>query len=87
MNSTMSNLYRFEGRLKKLTWWVENVEKRMTTDLLEAKQRGPEKAVLEQVEQYQQEILKERFAKMLKSRHFPSALKKKTKKKLVCLST
>lgn len=57
----------------------------MTTDLLEAKQRGPEKAVLEQVEQYQQEILKERFAKMLKSRHFPSALKKKTKKHLcVC---
>lgn len=34
----------------------------MTTDLLEAKQRDPEKAVLEQVEQYQQEILKERFA-------------------------
>lgn len=85
MNSAMSILCRFEGRLKKLTWWVENVEKRMTTDLLEAKQRGPEKAVLEQVEQYQQEILKERFAEMLKSRHFPSALKKS--KNLVSLST
>lgn len=36
------------------------MEKRMTTDLLEAKQRGPEKAVLEQVEEYQQEVLKER---------------------------
>lgn len=58
----MSNLCRFEGRLKKLRWWLEHVEKRMTTDMLEAKQRGPEKAVLEQVEQYQQEILKERFA-------------------------
>lgn len=48
----------------------------MTTDLLEAKQRGPEKAVLEQVEQYQQEILKERFAltekEMLNSRHYPT---------------
>lgn len=32
----------------------------MTTDLLEAKQRAPEKAVLEQVEEYQQEALKER---------------------------
>lgn len=83
MNS-MSILYRFEGRLKKLRWWVENVEKRMTTDLLEAKQHGPEKAVLEQVEQYQQEILKERFAEILKSRLFPSALKKKN---LVSLST
>lgn len=58
----MSNLCRFDGRLKKLRWWLEHVEKRMTTDMLEAKQRGPEKAVLEQVEQYQQEILKERFA-------------------------
>ena len=37
------------------------MEKRMTTDLLEAKQRGPEKAVLEQVEEYQQEVLKERY--------------------------
>lgn len=36
------------------------MEKRMTTDQLEAKQRGPEKAVLEQVEEYQQEVLKER---------------------------
>lgn len=62
---------------------MENVEKRMTTDLLEAKQRGPEKAVLEQVEQYQQEILKERFAEMLKSRHFPSALKKTKQKTCV----
>lgn len=48
----------------------------MTTDLLEATQRGPEKSVLEQVEQYQQEILKERFAltekEMLNSRHFPT---------------
>lgn len=33
----------------------------MTTDLLEAKQRGPEKAALEQVEEYQQEVFKERF--------------------------
>lgn len=38
----------------------------MTTDLLEAKQRGPEKAVLEQVEEYQQEALKERSASSLK---------------------
>ena len=53
-------LCRFEGRLKKLRWWLEHMEKRMTTDLLEAKQRGPEKAVLEQVEEYQQEVLKER---------------------------
>lgn len=36
------------------------MEKRMTTDLLEAKQRGPEKAALEQVEEYQQEVFKER---------------------------
>lgn len=36
------------------------MEKRMTTDLLEAKQRGPEKAALEQVEEYQQEVYKER---------------------------
>lgn len=75
MNTAMSLLCRFEGRIKKLRWWLEDVEKKMTTDLLEAKQRGPEKAVLEQVEQYQQEILKERFAltekEMLNSRHFP----------------
>lgn len=58
----MSNLCRFEGRLKKLRWWLEHVEKRMTTDLLKAKQHGPEKVALEQVEQYQQEVLKERFA-------------------------
>lgn len=32
----------------------------MTTDLLEAKQHGPEKAALEQVEEYQQEVFKER---------------------------
>lgn len=36
------------------------MEKRMTTDLLEAKQCGPEKSVLEQLEEYQQDILKER---------------------------
>lgn len=51
---------RFEGRLKKLRWWLEHMEKRMTTDFLEAKQRSPEKAVLDQVEEYQQEVLKER---------------------------
>ena len=39
------------------------MEKRMTTDLSEAQQqRGPEKAMLEQVEEYQQEVLKERYA-------------------------
>lgn len=52
--------FRFEGRLKKLKWWLEHMEKRMTSDLLEANQRGPEKALLEQVEEYQQEVLKER---------------------------
>lgn len=36
------------------------MEKRMTTDLHEAKQRCPEKVMLEQVEEYQQEVLKER---------------------------
>lgn len=36
------------------------MENRVSTDLLEAKQRGPEKAALEQVEEYQQEVLKER---------------------------
>lgn len=56
---------RFEGRLKKLRWWLEHMESRMTTDLLEAKQRGPEKAVLEQVEEYQQEVLKERCVSSL----------------------
>lgn len=58
-------LCRFEGRLKKLRWWLEHMEKRMTTDLLEANQRGPEKAVLEQVEEYQQEVLKERSLEKL----------------------
>lgn len=51
---------RFEGRLKKLRWWLEHMEKRMTTDLPEVKQSGSEKAVLERVEEYQQEVLKER---------------------------
>lgn len=41
------------------------MEKRLTTDQLETKQRGPEKAVLEQVEEYQQEVLKERCLKKL----------------------
>lgn len=36
------------------------MEKRMSTDMPEAKQCGPEKAALEQVEEYQQEVLKER---------------------------
>lgn len=36
------------------------MENRMTTDLLEAKQRGSERALIEQVEEYQQEVLKER---------------------------
>lgn len=60
LNATLQIPCRFEGRLKKLRWWLEHMEKRMTTDLLEAKQRGPEKAVLEQAEEYQQEVLKER---------------------------
>lgn len=82
----MSNLCRFEGRLKKLRWWLEHVEKRMTTDLLEAKQRGPEKAVLEQVEQYQQEILKERFA--LTKKEFCCLISPPPKyKKKICYST
>lgn len=42
------------------------MEKRMTTDLLEANQRGPKKAVLEQVEENQQEVLKERFVYLLR---------------------
>lgn len=54
------NPYRFEGRLKKLRWWLEHMESRMTTDLLEAKQHGSERALIEQVEEYQQEVLKER---------------------------
>lgn len=41
------------------------MEKRMATDLLEANQRGPKKAVLEQVEEYQQEVLKERSVYLL----------------------
>ncbi|KAF1374585.1 hypothetical protein PFLUV_G00230620 [Perca fluviatilis] len=60
LEDSASLMKGFEGRLKKLRWWLEHMEKRMTTDLLEAKQRGPEKAVLEQVEEYQQEVLKER---------------------------
>lgn len=53
------------------------MEKRMTTDLLEAKQRGPEKAVLEQVEEYQQEVFKERsvFTKMFQKGPFFRFLK------------
>ncbi|XP_037550764.1 nesprin-1 [Nematolebias whitei] len=50
----------FEGRLKKLRWWLEHMENRMTTDLREAKQRGHEKVMLDQVEEYLQEVLKER---------------------------
>lgn len=46
------------------------MEKRMTTDLLEANQRGPKKAVLEQVEEYQQEVLKERSVYLLRSKCF-----------------
>lgn len=47
------------------------MEKRMATDWLEAKQHGPEKAALEQVEEYQQEVFKERS--VLKTR-LPSFL-------------
>lgn len=57
----------------------------MTTDMLEAKQRGPEKAVLEQVEQYQQEILKERFALFKKIFLLSSWPKKKKKNPLMYL--
>ena len=65
---------RFEGRLKKLRWWLEHMEKRMTTDLSEAQQqRGPEKAMLEQVEEYQQEVLKERYAQRQSSASLPSS--------------
>ena len=45
----------------------------MTTDLSEAQQqRGPEKAMLEQVEEYQQEVLKERYAHIIKAQYFPA---------------
>nr|XP_057913481.1 nesprin-1 isoform X6 [Doryrhamphus excisus] len=60
LEDSASLMKGFEGRLKKLRWWLEHMEKRMTTDLLEANQRGSEKALLEQVEEYQQEALKER---------------------------
>lgn len=43
----------------------------MTTDLLEAKQHGPEKATLEQVEEYQQEVLKERSFFLFVHKAFP----------------
>lgn len=59
-NVALTIPHSFEGRLKKLRWWLDHVEKRMTTDLLEANQCGPEKTVLEQLEEYQQDILKER---------------------------
>ncbi|XP_010785728.1 nesprin-1-like, partial [Notothenia coriiceps] len=36
------------------------MEQRMTSDLMEALQRGPERAALQQVEEFQQEVLKER---------------------------
>lgn len=50
------------------------MEKRMTTDLLEANQRGPKKAVLEQVEEYQQEVLKERSVFTIRNLVFSNVL-------------
>ncbi|KAJ4921305.1 hypothetical protein JOQ06_000785, partial [Pogonophryne albipinna] len=55
-----SLLRGLEGRLKKLRWWLDLMEQRMTSDLMEALQRGPERAALQQVEEFQQEVLKER---------------------------
>ncbi|KAJ0008744.1 hypothetical protein NQD34_016159 [Periophthalmus magnuspinnatus] len=60
LEDSASLMKGFESRLKKLKWWLEHMEKRMTTDFLETKQRSPEKVVLEQVEEFQQEVLKER---------------------------
>ncbi|MED6268686.1 hypothetical protein CHARACLAT_024850, partial [Characodon lateralis] len=60
LEDSASLMKGFEGRLKKLRWWLEHMENRMTTDLLEAKQNGSERALIEQVEEYQQEVLKER---------------------------
>ncbi|MEQ2161686.1 hypothetical protein GOODEAATRI_012073, partial [Goodea atripinnis] len=60
LEDSASLMKGFEGRLKKLRWWLEHMENRMTTDLLEAKQHGSERALIEQVEEYQQEVLKER---------------------------
>ncbi|XP_034001993.1 LOW QUALITY PROTEIN: nesprin-1-like, partial [Trematomus bernacchii] len=55
-----SLLRGLDGRLKKLRWWLDLMEQRMTSDLMEALQRGPERAALQQVEEFQQEVLKER---------------------------
>lgn len=48
----------------------------MTTDLLEAQQHGPKKAVLEQVEEYQQEVLKERCFSEINSEFLMSSFLK-----------
>uniref|UniRef100_A0A8C7ULC6 Spectrin repeat containing, nuclear envelope 1b n=1 Tax=Oncorhynchus mykiss TaxID=8022 RepID=A0A8C7ULC6_ONCMY len=50
----------FEGRLKRLRQWLEHMEQRVTSELPEEKHRGLEKATLEGVEEYHQEVLKER---------------------------
>uniref|UniRef100_A0AAV2JAL2 Calponin-homology (CH) domain-containing protein n=1 Tax=Knipowitschia caucasica TaxID=637954 RepID=A0AAV2JAL2_KNICA len=60
LDDTAALMKGFEGRLKKLRLWLELMEKRMATDFIDTKQRSPEKVVLEQVEEYQQEVLKER---------------------------
>ncbi|KAK6304736.1 hypothetical protein J4Q44_G00253220 [Coregonus suidteri] len=54
-----AQLNGFEGHLKRLRQWLEHMEQRLTSALPEEKHRGPEKATLDRVEEYHQEVLKE----------------------------
>ncbi|XP_052352542.1 nesprin-1-like isoform X4 [Oncorhynchus keta] len=60
LEDSTAQLNGFEGRLKRLRQWLEHMEQRVTSELPEEKHRGLEKATLEGVEEYQQEVLKER---------------------------
>ncbi|XP_077587652.1 nesprin-1 [Stigmatopora nigra] len=50
----------FEDGQKKLEQWLTHMENRVNADLPQAVQSSPEKALLQQVEEYQQEVLKQR---------------------------
>lgn len=53
-------LSSFDERLQRLSRWLERMDVRLSTELPEGRHSDQEKAMLERVEEFQHEALKER---------------------------
>ncbi|XP_073726049.1 nesprin-1 isoform X5 [Misgurnus anguillicaudatus] len=60
LEDSASLLSGFDSRLQRLTRWSERMDVRLSTELPEGRHSDQEKAMLERVEEFQHEVLKER---------------------------